>query len=117
MGYNYRVGKQQGPRRPPKQADLVDLARDCIHVGRYRDTRHGAERREQREITLPEIRRVILTGWHEAAKDEYRPEYRAWNYAMRGLTVDGRRIRVAFTFEADTQGQLLLLITAIDLDA
>lgn len=111
------MGKQRGGRRPPKHADALGLARRCLDEGRYRDTRHVVERREQRSITLLEVKEVIRSGWQEAAKDDYRPEYGAWNYAVRGRTLDRRSLRVVISFERDETGELLLLITAIDLDA
>jgi len=93
------------------------LARACLEAGRYRDTRHVAERRRERAITLLEVKEVIRTGWHEAIKDDYRPEYEAWNYVVRGRTIDRGNLRVVISFEPDEEGELLLLITAIDLDA
>ena len=60
---------------------------------------------------------MIRTGWHEAIKDDYRLEYEAWNYVVRGRTIDRRNLRVVISFEPDEEGELLLLITAIDLDA
>jgi hypothetical protein len=64
-----------------------------------------------------EIKAVIGSGWHEKAKDRYQPEYTAWSYAVRGKTVDKRALRVVISFERDEQGELLLLVTAVDLDA
>jgi len=100
-----------------KHPDALGLARFCLEKGRYRDTRHVLERRQEREITLMEIKAVIGNGWHEKAKDRYQEEYAAWSYAVRGKTVDKRALRVVISFEPDEKGELLLLITAIDLDA
>lgn len=41
-----------------------------------------------------------------------RAEHGAWNYAIRGRTIDGRSLRIVISFEADG---VLLIITAIDL--
>ena len=62
---------------------------------------------------MPEILQVLKGGFWEKRKDEFKPEHQAWNYAIRGKTVDDRPIRVAVTF-ADPG---MLLITAIDLNA
>lgn len=59
---------------------------------------------------------VIETGRHENRKDEYKEEYRAWNYAIRGETLDGRALRVAVSFERVSGEDLMVLVTAIDLD-
>lgn len=64
-----------------------------------------------------EIKAVIGSGWHEKAKDRYHAEHSAWSYAVRGKTVDKRALRVVISFEPDEHGELLLLVTAVDLDA
>ena len=81
--------------------------------GTYRDTRHAAQRKEERGITLLEILHVLRRGHHEKGKDEFKPEHNDWNYAIRGRTIDRRELRVAVAFA----GPGLLLITAIDLSA
>jgi len=64
-----------------------------------------------------DIKAVIGSGWHEKAKDRFRAEHSAWSYAIRGKTVDKRALRVVISFEPDEDGELLLLVTAVDLDA
>ncbi len=58
------------------------------------------------------MRYVLTTGYREAKKDEYKEEHQSWNYAMRGKTVDDRKLRVAVSFDKDD----LLIITVIDLE-
>ena len=99
-------------KRPPKVQDVIALVRSYVERGTYRDTRHAAQRKEERGITLLEILHVLKRGHHEKRKDEFKPEYGDWNYAIRGRTVDQRELRVVVVFEAPG----LLLITAIDLD-
>lgn len=84
-----------------------------MEADRYRDTTHAAERQEKRAITVMDVSYVIRHGFHEKAKDVYREEYKAWSYAIRGKTVDGRRLRLVIAFDE----VMMLLITAIDLDA
>ena len=60
---------------------------------------------------------VIGGGWHEKAKDRYQAEYSAWSYAVRGKTIDQRSLRAVISFEPDEKGELLLLVTAVDLGA
>jgi phage terminase large subunit-like protein len=76
------------------------------------DTRHATERQEERSITRPELLKVLRTGFHEKKKDQFKEEYQAWNYAIRGKTVDERNLRVIVSF--DLNG--MLIISAIDLD-
>lgn len=75
------------------------------------DTRHAQERKEERLITRPEVLYVLKTGRHEKRKDQFDEFYRAWNYAVRGRTVDRKELRVIVSF--DTNG--MLIITAIQL--
>lgn len=99
-------------KRPEKHEDVLSRARERLASGLYRDTRHAAERRDERGISRPEVRQVIESGWHEKGKDEFKTEWQAWNYAIRGKTVDGRALRIAVSFDEEDR---LLIITAIEL--
>jgi hypothetical protein len=98
--------------RPPKVPDLLRVVKKHLDEGAYLDTRHAMQRKRERNITLPEIITVLRNGYHEKHKDEFKEQYNAWNYAVRGKTVDGRQLRACVSF--DEPG--MLLITAIDLD-
>jgi len=76
------------------------------------DTRHATDRQGERKITRPEVIQVLRNGPHEKRKDLFVKQYNAWNYAVRGKTVDRRELRVIVSFEAETG---MLIITAIDL--
>ena len=102
-------------KRPAKHPDPLGNARRLVRVGRYRDTVHSTARKSERGIIVPEILDVIGAGFHEKRKDEFRPEYQSWTYAVRGKTIDGRALRIAVAF-ADEE-DLLILVTAIDLGA
>lgn len=86
--------------------------RNCIEQGRYLDTRHALERQVERAINRNEILYVLKNGYHEKKKDKFDELYQAWNYAVRGKTLDRRELRVVISFE-DASG--MLLITAIEL--
>ena len=86
--------------------------RTCIEQGRYLDTRHALERQVERAINRNEILYVLKNGYHEKKKDKFDELYQAWNYAVRGKTLDRRELRVVISFE-DASG--MLLITAIEL--
>ena len=100
-------------RRPRKIEDVLGLARRCIEEDRWRDSRHGAERRAKRDVTVQEMRQVVMGGWREESRDEFRREYQSWSYVVRGKTVDGRSLRIVFSFDEKTW---MLIITAVDLD-
>jgi len=82
----------------------------ALDSGKYRDVVHAQVRQQERQITRPEYTYVLRNGFHEARKDEYRPEYNAWNYAIRGRTVDRRDLRVVVSFDEDG----MLIITTIE---
>lgn len=101
-------------KRPPKLEDVLELAQKHWGDGTYMIMPHAFDRQEEREIIEPEIGWVINHGYRERKKDEFKPEYKAWNYAIRGKTLDQRSLRIAVSFdEGETE---LLIITVIDLD-
>lgn len=53
------------PKRPEKHRDLLERLRERLTDGRFRDTRHAAERKRERGISLLEVRQVCESGWHE----------------------------------------------------
>ena len=94
-----------------KEPHLLERVRKCVESGNYLDTAHSSIRRDERRITRPEFLYVLKHGWHEKAKDQFDEFYKAWNYAIRGETIDGRELRVVVAFER----QGILVITAIEL--
>ena len=99
-------------KAPPKLDRLLERIREALDAGRFLDTVHTTQRQAERQITRPEMLYVLRHGWHEKRKDVFDTRYQAWNYAIRGKTIDGRQLRVVVSFEEDTR---LLIITAIAL--
>lgn len=102
------------PKRPKKHENVLLLVRAAFASGKYRDTRHATERKAERQISILEIKQVTERGYHEPAKDEFKEEWQAWNYAIRGKTLDRRELRIAVSFDEENH---LLIITSIDLGA
>jgi len=100
--------------RPAKLPDVLARARERLTSGNYRDTRHATERKAERDIILSEIQQVIRGGYGESSKDAWKEAYKAWNYAIRGRTLDDRDLRIVVSFDEE---DFLLIVTAIDLDA
>lgn len=96
---------------PAKEKDLLNKVKECIKSGCYYDTRHATDRQHERLITRLEILKVLKTGFHEAKKDKFDDVHKAWNYAIRGRTLDKRYLRVIVSFDQDP----MMIITAIDL--
>ena len=95
-----------------KHSNVLDLVKDCIGKGNFLDTRHATDRQRERSITRLEVIEVLKNGHHEKRKDEFKPEFSAWNYAIRGKTLDKRDLRIAVSFNESTK---LLIITAIEI--
>jgi hypothetical protein len=89
---------------------VLKKARSCVDDGRYYDTTHAAQRKVQRQITLTHVLYVIKHGYHEKKKDQFKPEFNDWTYAIRGKTIDGKDIRIAIAFDEND----MLIITVIE---
>jgi hypothetical protein len=90
----------------------MEAVREHLERGRYLDSRHAHLRQSERNISRPELLYVLRTGFHEKKRDRFDEVYQAWNYAVRGKTVDKRDLRVIVTF--DESG--MLIITAIEIE-
>lgn len=97
--------------RPEKESKVLEKVRTAVKAGRYRDTRHATQRGIERNILLPDIIEVLMTGYHEKKKDEYKEDFQSWNYAIRGVTSDGEHLRVAIYFDEN----LVVIVTVIKL--
>ena len=90
----------------------MDLIGKKLDKAQDRYVDHALQRIKEREVTLLEVRQVLRGGYHEKRKDEFKEEHQAWNYSVRGKTVDKRNLRIAVSFDEDD----VLVITVIDLD-
>lgn len=97
--------------RPSKLLNLLRAIAACIDGGRYLDTRHARERQVERHILRSDLLYVLLHGYHEKRKDKFEEHFNAWNYSIRGKTVDRRELRVIVALDASG----MLIITAIEL--
>ena len=98
--------------RPEKHPDLMALILKCIEDGNYLDTRHAEERQGERSINRLEVVYVLKNGHHEKRKDKFEEQFNAWNYAIRGKTLDKRDLRIVVSFDETTK---MLIITAIEI--
>ena len=104
------MAKNKSTRRP-KHEDPLAQARDLVAQGKVVFSRHALERASQRSINQNDVFYVIKTGYHERKKDEWKPEFKTWAYALRGRNIDGVDVRVAAAIEDD-----LVIVTVINLD-
>ena len=98
-------------KKPLKHSNLLDKVRACLQSGNYLDTHHSSARRRQRKIDRLDIQYVLTTGWHEKNKDKFDSKYKAWNYSVRGRTIDLRSLRIVVSFD----NQRMIIVTAMEL--
>lgn len=102
--YNFSMPKKkkQQPPRPAKEAHILNKIRQCLKEGKFAGTIHSVMRSSERKVDILDVIEVLETGRHEPSKDEYRPDFHSWNYAIRGITDDGDELRIAVFFKEDT---------------
>ena len=99
-------------KRPSKLKDILAVVRAAVESGQLVYSDHANSRMSVREIIKPEIEHVLKSGFHEAIKDQFSSAFEAWDYAIRGKTVDGRALRIVVAMVQPR----VLVVTAIDLD-
>lgn len=99
-------------KRPPKLENVLEVARNCIDAGKYLATFHAECRQLERDITLLDALHVIKNGFRELKHDQFKEEWKAWNYAIRGETLQNDIVRAIISFNEDEK---LLIITVINL--
>lgn len=97
--------------RPVKIHNLLEVIRGCIEIGRYRSCLHLEQREIERSITRREVLYVLRQGFHEKKEDDFDEAFQAWNYAIRGKTVDQRELRVFVSFDEET---MMIIITTFE---
>jgi hypothetical protein len=93
------------------ETKLKQLVKSAELSGGYAFTRHAEKRLNERKVSIQEVNQVMRNGHHEKRKDDFKLEYKSWNYAWRGKTLDGRALRLVFYVEDG-----LIFVTIIDLD-
>ena len=96
-------------KRPPKIENLLEKIKECLEQKRYTHTEHAIVRKKEREITLAEIRHILMTGCEEKIKSRFNEHYNTWNYAIRGKTkIEKLDVRVIVAF--DEKGMLIITV-------
>lgn len=96
-------------KRPHKKVDLLSLIHQNIESGSFVEMVHARQRQNEREIILPDILHVLMTGYHEKKKDQFDETWQSWNYAIRGKTSSNNELRVIVAIDEEVA---LLIITA-----
>ncbi len=87
------------------------MTKEYLESGKHIYVGHAQQRLQEREVTRLEVKQALKNGYHEKRKDEFKEDHQAWNYSIRGKTIDKKELRVAVTFNKNN----MLIITVIDL--
>ncbi|MFI5355536.1 MAG: DUF4258 domain-containing protein [Desulfobaccales bacterium] len=82
----------------------------ALEEGSYFITFHASRRMLERDISRKELFHVLSYGHREEAKDHFTERMRAWTYAVRGRTAEGRELRIAVAIM-----HAVAVVTVIDL--
>jgi len=116
--YNFR--KSAGTVIPSvKHSNVKMRVQQLIHDEKYVATGHAKKRLDHREVTMKEVRSVLVGGAHVTEDDEF-CEFDAagnkilrWSYAFVKQGLD-RKLKVCVAID-DTKSKPLLIVTVIDL--
>lgn len=100
-------------KRAGKIGNVVALAKSLMLKGAYVISGHAKLRQGERCFTIGDIKNIIITGYHEKKKDEFKDEHADWNYAIRGKTLDAEQARVCIAFIEESH---FIVITVIRLE-
>lgn len=100
----------------PKAKNILKIVRDALRHSRYVFSKHAFTRRNERNISYGDVLYVLENGWREEKKDEWKEEFQDWNYAIRGKTKDGVRVRISVAVQELKDGTFVVIVTVINLD-
>ena len=87
---------------------------ECIKKSHFKKGEHIEQREIERSISHPDILHALKHGWHESRHDRWNPEYKRWNFSIRGKTIGGKDLRVIVGLNLDETK--LIIITAYDFE-
>ena len=99
-------------KRPPKAKAILQTISLAVTDGLVLYSNHANERMLERGIIKPEVELILTEGHHEAKKDQFNEVFQAWDYAIKGKTVDGRVLRIVVALVQPN----VFVVTTIDLD-
>lgn len=103
-------------KKPPKHANVTRKMKELLGLNKIRFVRHANERMGQRSVIDYEVRQALQNGMHDPRQDRYSSKWQNWEYCIVGKTIDKRELRIGISFESNGKGELLLIITVIDLN-
>ena len=101
----------------PQKKKTEELFKDialALKSGNYYFTHHAKKRTKQRvNVSELQVIRILRSKskYHESQKDRFNEEKQAWNYSIRGKSVDSEDIRVILSFDKNN----MLIITVMNM--
>ncbi len=102
---------------PPAKVQIDQIVKDIYNRGKMIiPTGHAEERLDKREVTLQEVRQVLMKKGSRAARyddfqthDDAGKEINRWSYGFVGSTAQGRKLRVCVSVLEQPNRQVLLV--------
>lgn len=104
---------------PAKHTGLVAKVHRLIEQERYVPTGHAKKRLDGREVTIKEVRAVLLSGKRDSGRDKFHihddagNEINRWSYAFVKQGLD-RKLRVCVSLLTNDADKQLLIVTVVD---
>ena len=76
----------------------MEKIREFVRRDKWSFSQHAFERSNERDIDILDVSYVLKNGYHEEKKTKFNEARNSWNYAIRGITLDGEDIRVIIAF-------------------
>lgn len=94
--------------------ELFEAIERALNEKTYYFTAHALNRSQERSVSEFQVILILRskTKYHESKKDSFNNAFKAWNYSIRGETVDYERIRIIVSFDSNE----MLIVTVINLD-
>lgn len=104
---------------PAKHTGLTAKVHRLIEQKRYVPTGHAKMRLDGREVTIKEVRAVLVSGKRASGRDEFHThddagnEISRWSYAFVKQGLD-KKLRVCVSLLTDEVDKQLLIVTVVD---
>lgn len=97
-----------------KTEELFASIKSALRESRYFFTTHALERAiSRRNVNQFQVLKILKGNkkFHESKKDKFDEAHAAWNYSIRGRTIDDEEVRIIISFDEEN----MLIITVINL--
>lgn len=94
--------------------DLIyQIVYKALKNGTLRYSQHAHERMRERNITVSDVKDVIIYGKREEGLDELDKSKKFWRYSIRNSNVDGRDLSISLDIE-DHPTAVIVTVMQVD---